>query len=80
MVSVEKTKFRVSKTFFVGHLFVLVEYLCNRNSKIKTKDIKNYSSISAIVNHQNWLDDSLPLTFLYVSMLVSEHSYGGSIV
>ena len=30
--------------------------------KIKTKNIKNYSSILAIVNHRNWLDDSPPLT------------------
>ena len=50
------------KTFFGGHLFVFVEYLCNRSSKIKTKNIKNYSSILAIVNHWNWLDDSPPLT------------------
>ena len=46
-----------------GHLFVFVEYLCKRSSKIKAKNIKNYSSILAIVNHRNWLDDSPPLTF-----------------
>ena len=33
----------------------------NRSPKIKTKNIKNYSSILAIVNHRNWLDDSPPL-------------------
>ena len=44
-----------------GHLFVFVEYLCKRSPKIKTKNIKNYSSILAIVNHRNWLDDSPPL-------------------
>ena len=43
------------------HLFVFVKYLCKRSPKIKTKSIKNYSSILAIVNHRNWLDDSLPL-------------------
>ena len=26
--------------------------------------MKNYSSILAIVNHRNWLDDSPPLSFL----------------
>ena len=50
------------KTFFGGYLFVFVEYLCNRSLKIKTKNIKNYSSILAIVNHRNWLDDSPPLS------------------
>ena len=35
------------------HLFVLVKYLGNRSPKIKTKNIKNYSSILAIVNHRN---------------------------
>ena len=49
------------KTFFGGYLFVVVEYLCKRSPKIKTKNTKNYSSISAIVNHRNWLDDSPPL-------------------
>ena len=44
-----------------GHLFVFVEYLCKRRPKITTKNIKNYSSILAIVNHWNWLDDSPPL-------------------
>ena len=43
-------------------IFVFVEYLCNRSPKIKTKNIKNCSSILAIVNHRNWLDDSPPLT------------------
>ena len=52
------------KLFSGGHLFVFVEYLCNRSPKIKTKNIKNYSSILAIVNHRNWPDDSPPLTYL----------------
>ena len=51
------------KLFLGGHLFVFVEYLCKRSPKIKTKNIKNYSSILAIVNHRNWLDDSTPLTY-----------------
>ena len=45
------------ETFFGGYLFVFVEYLCNRIPKIKTKIFKNYSSILAIVNQWNWLDD-----------------------
>ena len=52
------------KTFFGGQLFVFIEYLCNRSPKIKTKNIKNYSLILAIVNHWNWLDDSPPLIIL----------------
>ena len=51
------------KLFVGGYLFVFVEYFCNRSPKIKTKNIKNYSSTLAIVNHRNWLDDSPPLTY-----------------
>ena len=61
MVLAGRTKLSVSKNFFRGHLFVFVEYLCNRSPKFKTKNIKNCSSILAIVNHWNWLDDSPPL-------------------
>ena len=49
------------KTFFGRYLFVFVEYVCNRSLEIKTKHIKNYSLILAIINHHNWLDDSPPL-------------------
>ena len=56
-----RTKLKVSKNFFGGYLFAFGEYLCNRSLKIITKNIKNYSSILAIVNHLNWLDDSPPL-------------------
>ena len=49
------------KLFVGGYLFVFVEYLRNRSLKIKTKNIKNYRSILAIVNHRHWLDDSPPL-------------------
>ena len=53
---------------FSGDIFcTVVEYLCNRSSKIKTKHIKNYSLILAIVNHRNWLDDSPPLNVLFMS-------------
>ena len=62
MVLAGRSKLRVSKNFFWGtSFFVFVEYLCKRNPKIKTKNIQNYSSILAIVNHRNWLDDSPPL-------------------
>ena len=57
-----RSKLRVSQNFFRGYLFVFVEYLCNCSLKINTKNIKNYRSILAIVNHRNWLDDSPPLT------------------
>ena len=57
-----KTKLRVSENFFRGYHFVFIEYLCNCSPKINTKNIKNYGSILAIVNHRNWLDDSPPLT------------------
>ena len=43
-----------------------MEYLCKRRPKIKTKNVKNYSSILAIVNHRNWLDDSPPLKKQFV--------------
>ena len=61
MVLAGRTKLRVSKNFLGGYLFVFVKYLWNRNPKIKTKNIKNHSSILAIVNHRNWMDDSPPL-------------------
>ena len=66
MVLSGRTKLRISKSFFGGYLFVFVEYLCKRSPKIKTKNIKNYSSILAIVNHRNWLDDSPPLNAKYL--------------
>ena len=49
---------------------MFVEYLCNRSPKIKTKNIKNYSSILAIVNHWNWLDDSPPLNSYPLNLLL----------
>ena len=58
-VLAERAKLRVSKNFFGGYLFAFAEYLCNCGLKINTKNIKNYSSILAFINHRNWLDDSL---------------------
>ena len=57
-----RTKLRVPKTFYWGYLFAFVEYPCNSSPKIKTKNIKNYSSILAIINRRNWLTDSPPLS------------------
>ena len=68
MVLGKRTKPRVSKKFFFGgYLFVFVEYRCKRSPKIKTKNIKNYSSILAVVNHGNWLDVSPPLMSIKLS-------------
>ena len=64
-----RTKLRVSKIFFWGTFFVFVEYLCKRSPKTETKNIKNYSSILAIVNHRNWLDGSPPLTKKYFDIV-----------
>ena len=68
MVLARRRKQSFPKLFSGGHLFVFVEYLCKRSPKIKTKNIKNCSSILAIVNHRNWRDDSPPLS-LRVSSL-----------
>ena len=51
-----------SKPFLGEYLFVFVEYLCDRSPRIKTKKIQNCSSVLAMVNHRNWLDDLPPLT------------------
>ena len=75
MVLAGRTKLRVSKIFFGGYLFVFVEYLCNWSPKIKTKNIKNYSSILAIVNHWNWLDDLLPLTILQFRLITFQNEF-----
>ena len=76
MVWAGRTKLRVSKNVFSGgYLFVFVEYLCNRSPKIKTKNIKNYSSILAIVNHWNWLDDLPSLRSVYHCLIYSHLQY-----
>ena len=50
------------KLFVEGYLFAFVKYLFNHSPKTKTKNLKTYSSILAIVNHRNWLNDSPPLS------------------
>ena len=62
MVLAGRTKLSVSKNFFRGDIFLyLLNIFATRSPKIKTKNIKNYSLILAIVNHWNWLDDLPPL-------------------
>ena len=64
MVLAGRTKLRVSKNFFRGDIFLyLLNIFAITVPKLKTKNIKNYSSILAFVKHWNWLDDSPPLTF-----------------
>ena len=65
------------KTFYGRYLFAFVEYLCNRSLKIKTKNIKNYSSILAILNQRNWLDNSSPLKSFFRLVLAS-NDFSGS--
>ena len=61
------------KLFVGGYLFVFVEYLCSRSPKIKSKNIKNYSSILAIGNHRNWLDDSPPpLRVIFIQIFLQQ--------
>ena len=65
MVLVGRTKLRVSKNFLGDIFLYLLNIFANAAPKLKQKNIKNYGSILAIVNHRNWLDDSPPLqTFL----------------
>ena len=60
----EEQNSKFPKAFLGGYLFAFVEYHCNRSPKIKTKNIKDYSSILAIVNHRNQLDDLPPLKYI----------------
>ena len=65
MVLAGRTKLRVSKNFFRGDIFLyLLNIFATAVPKLKIKNIKNFffSSILAIVNHRNWLDDSPPLS------------------
>ena len=57
----EEQNLEFPKTFFGGYLFVFVEYLRDRSPKIKTKYIKNCSSILTVVNLRNWLNELPPL-------------------
>ena len=71
-----RTKLKSFRKLFVGgYLFVFVKYLSNRSLKIKTKNIKNYSFILAIVNYWNWLDDSPPLTDKKVTNSLRKFSF-----
>ena len=48
------------KTFFGGISFCICRISLQPQPQNPNKNIKNYSSILAIVNHRNWLDDSPP--------------------
>ena len=76
MVWQEEQNSEFPKTFFREYLFVFVEYLCNCSPKIETKNIKNYSSILAIVNYRNWQDDSLPLNGMFGCLLLILFQWG----
>ena len=51
------------KLFLADIVLYLLNIFATAAPKCKTKHVKNYSSILAIaiVNHRNWVDDSLPL-------------------
>ena len=61
MVLAGRTKLRVSKSFFRGISFCICWISKQTQPQNQKKNIKTYSSILAIVNHRNWLDDSPPL-------------------
>ena len=50
------------KTFLERYLFALVEYLCNRSPKMRTRSFKNYISTLTIENYRNFLNALSPLT------------------
>ena len=52
---------------FSGDIFLhLLNIFATAASKLKQKIQKNYSSILAIANHRNWLNDSPPLNVLKI--------------
>ena len=61
MVLVGRAKLRDSKNFFRGTSFCICRISLQTQPQNQNKKYQNYSSILAIVNHRNWLDDSPPL-------------------
>ena len=67
-----------SKSFFAGNISLyllntfVIEYLCNRIPKMRTKNLKNSISILAVVNNQNRLDASPPLMMLFMGIRSSQ--------
>ena len=53
--------------------FELLRPCCNRSPKIKTKNIKNYSSILAIVNHWNYRFYPTVLTRMVLSNSIDKN-------
>ena len=47
----------------------LRRYLCNRSPEMRTKNFKNFISVLAIVNYQNWMDASPPVNFVSIIIL-----------
>ena len=77
-IHAERTNSRFPKSFPGGHVFVVVEYLCNRSSKIRIKIFKNFISILTIVNYRNWLDASAALKRLNIALLILQRTYAKS--
>ena len=57
-----ENKFRVVKKFLQGIFLCICLISLQRSPKMRAKDFKNFISILAVVNHQNWLDASPHLT------------------
>ena len=62
--SVWENKVMVCKNFLGKYFFLFVEYLCNRYTKMRTKNFKNYIFILAVVKYRNCLDASPLLTLV----------------
>ena len=68
-IQVRRTNSRFSKTFFRG--ISIVEYLCNRSTKMRTKNFNNCISIWTNANHRNWQDALYPLISTQLTYLTS---------
>ena len=81
MVLAGRSKLRVSKNFSQGDIFLyLLNFFATAVPKLKQKISKKYSSILAIVNHWNWLNDSPPLKLLYAPNLFDIYRNGFKIL
>ena len=61
-----KNKTQSFQKLFSGDIFLyLLNMFATAAPKVKAKNIKNYCSILAVVNHRNWLDNSPPLTHIF---------------
>ena len=64
-IQIERKISGFPKTFWEWYLFAFVECLCNRSSKMGTKNCKKYISILAIVKYRNRLHASPPVIAVY---------------